>query len=92
MPTLHETLAKSHPKLQRGRVWCRTCGRTQRLDSANALRTGWPKCCGYTMTIDAPDERTPAPSNAKVSGAGTASAGLPGYAGDNQERKDHGMV
>jgi hypothetical protein len=31
-------------------------------------------------------------SNAKVSGAGTASAGLPGYAGDNQERKDHGMV
>lgn len=63
MPTLHETLAKSHPKLQRGRVWCRTCGRTQRLDSANALRTGWPKCCGYTMTIDAPDERTPAPSN-----------------------------
>lgn len=68
MPTLHETLAKSHPKLQRGRVWCRTCGRTQRVDSANALRTGWPKCCGYTMTIDAPDERTPAPSKPELCG------------------------
>lgn len=30
-----------------------------------------------------PGQERPAPSNAKVSGAGTASAGLPGYAGDN---------
>lgn len=33
-------------------VWCRTCGRSQRVD--NGLRNGWPKCCSYTMTIDHP--------------------------------------
>lgn len=53
---LHAKLAKSHPKLERGQVWCRTCGHTQRVDSADCLRHGWPKCCGYTMTIDAPGE------------------------------------
>lgn len=53
---LHEKLAKSHPKLERGQVWCRQCGHTQRVDSAVALRHGWPKHCGYTMTIDPPEE------------------------------------
>lgn len=54
---LHEKLAQSHPKLARGQVWCRTCRRTQHVDSAECLRsTGWPKCCGYTMTIDPPEE------------------------------------
>lgn len=54
---LYETIAQSHPKLTRGLVACRTCGREQRVDSANALRTGWPKCCGYTMTLDVEDVR-----------------------------------
>lgn len=54
---LHDRMAASHPKLTRGQVWCRTCGATRRVDSAVALRHGWPKCCSYTMTIDAPDER-----------------------------------
>lgn len=58
MGDLHETLAQSHPKLTRGMVWCRSCGFSQRVHSADALRNGWPKCCGYTMTIDAPDERS----------------------------------
>lgn len=49
--------AASHPSLTRGQVWCRTCGRTQKVDSALALRNGWPKCCTFTMTIDAPEER-----------------------------------
>jgi Zn finger protein HypA/HybF involved in hydrogenase expression len=44
------------PKLARGQVWCRTCGRTEHVDSAKCLREGWPKCCGHTMTIDAPWE------------------------------------
>jgi Zn finger protein HypA/HybF involved in hydrogenase expression len=44
-------------KLARGQVWCRECGRTQRTDSAEAMRHGWPKCCGYTMTIDSPEEQ-----------------------------------
>jgi hypothetical protein len=55
--TIHERLANSHPSLQRGMVWCRTCGRIKRVDSASALRSGWPKCCGYTMTIDSPEEQ-----------------------------------
>lgn len=56
---LHDALAGVHPKLARGRVWCRSCGATTRVNSGYALGHGWPKCCGYTMTIDAPDERTP---------------------------------
>jgi len=54
---LHQTLADSHPKLQRGQVWCKTCGRAEKVDSAHCLAHGWPKCCGQTMTIDSPDER-----------------------------------
>lgn len=50
-------LADPHPSLTRGQVWCPICGRTSKVDSAECLRSGWPKCCGYTMTIDSPDER-----------------------------------
>lgn len=45
------------PQMKRGLVWCMVCGATQRVDSMACLRTGWPKCCGYTMTIDSPEER-----------------------------------
>ena len=55
--TVEQTIAKSAPQLRRGQVWCRECGRTQRVNSALALREGWPKCCGYTMTIDSPEEQ-----------------------------------
>ncbi len=55
MPGLHEKLANSHPSLQRGMVWCKTCGNSQKVDSADCMANGWPKCCGYTMTIDHPD-------------------------------------
>jgi hypothetical protein len=57
----YEKLGQCHPKLARGQVWCRSCGATQKVDSGQALQRGWPKCCGYTMTIDAPDERNPTP-------------------------------
>lgn len=60
---IHAQLANSHEKLRRGRVWCRTCGSSRAVDSANAMRFGWPKCCGYTMTIDAPEERANAPAH-----------------------------
>lgn len=56
--SLYETLAKrakSHPSLERGQVWCRHCGYSEKVDSAFCLRHGWPKHCGYTMTIDHPD-------------------------------------
>ena len=54
---MYENMANSHPKLSRGMVWCTECGRSERVDSARALRSGWPKCCGCTMTIDSPEER-----------------------------------
>jgi hypothetical protein len=55
---LHERLAGSHPKLSRGRVWCRICGHTEAVDAVRCLRSGgWPTHCGQTMTIDAPTER-----------------------------------
>lgn len=37
-----------------GYVMCRHCGRIERQDMEDGLRNGWPKCCGYTMTIDVP--------------------------------------
>lgn len=39
--------------LLRKRVWCRTCQSSQVVE--HGLRDGWPKCCGFTMTIDHPD-------------------------------------
>ncbi len=56
MNELHEKLANSHEKLQRGQVWCRSCYRSKRVDAADCLKHGWPKCCGHTMTIDPPSE------------------------------------
>jgi hypothetical protein len=56
--TIYTTLAKSHPSIERGKVWCKTCKRMQRVDPAQCLQSGWPKCCGYTMTIDSPQKRT----------------------------------
>lgn len=49
--SLHDTLANSHPALQRGLVQCRQCGTHQHVDSAHCLRHGWPKCCGETMLL-----------------------------------------
>ncbi len=60
-PLNYQSLADSHPSLQRGKVWCRTCGREQKVDSAECLRFGWPKCCSYTMTIDHPETWEPTP-------------------------------
>lgn len=45
------------PQLRRGRVWCTVCGRTHLVNSGFCMEKGWPKCCGYTMTIDSPEER-----------------------------------
>ncbi len=57
MVSLYDDLAHCHPKLSRGRVWCTKCGRTTQVNAAEAFRSGWPTCCGYTMTIDSPEER-----------------------------------
>jgi hypothetical protein len=52
-----DAAAVSHPSLTRGQVWCRSCGRTEKVSTPGAMRRGWPKCCGYTMTIDNPEEQ-----------------------------------
>ena len=54
---LHDKLATCHPKLARGQVWCHSCGHTLKVLPGFALAHGWPKCCGYTMSIDSPEER-----------------------------------
>lgn len=36
-------------------VHCTVCHRDERVE--NGLADGWPKCCGYTMTIDSHEER-----------------------------------
>jgi len=47
------------PQIARGQVWCKSCGSTRRINGVNAtLGGGWPKCCGYTMTIDSPAEHS----------------------------------
>jgi RecJ-like exonuclease len=42
------------PQYKRGMVWCKTCGKSQKVDAVQCLKTGWPECCGYTMSIDPP--------------------------------------
>lgn len=54
---LYEKIAQSHPKLARGRLWCTTCAFSYSFATSGGLQRGWPKCCGYTMTIDSPEER-----------------------------------
>lgn len=54
---LHDKIANDVPQIKRGMVWCRTCCRSQKVSGADCLRRGWPKCCGFTMTIDSPDEQ-----------------------------------
>lgn len=54
---LHRKIADDVPQLKRGIVWCTKCGHSARIDAADALRNGWPRHCGYTMTIDSPEER-----------------------------------
>lgn len=55
---MYRDMATSSPQMARGRVWCYSCGKTQSVDSAECLRRGWPVCCGVTMSISSPDEKT----------------------------------
>jgi len=62
---LHERIVADVPQLSRGRVWCHSCGTTMKVNSAERLRSGWPLCCGETMSIDSPDERKALSERAK---------------------------
>ena len=57
MSEIHDHLAKEIPQIARGQAWCKTCGNSEKVNGAYCLQHGWPKCCGYTMTIDGPEER-----------------------------------
>lgn len=57
MSNIHKALSTRHPKLFRGKVWCKICGRSQRVSASRCFAYGWPKCCGQTMTIDSPSEQ-----------------------------------
>lgn len=48
---LHDRIA-ADAGLTRCRVYCTVCGRSEDVDGADCLRSGWPKCHGYTMTLD----------------------------------------
>lgn len=54
---LYDKIIEASPAFKRGVVWCRHCGSSQKVDVAASLQNGWPKCCGYTMTIDSPEEQ-----------------------------------
>lgn len=54
---MNKPLVSIHPKLSRGKVWCTICDRMLKVDPEECMKNGWPKCCGYTMSIDAPEER-----------------------------------
>jgi len=53
----YQKVVNGVPRLQRCVVWCKRCGRSELVNSARCLRSGWPECCGETMTIDSPSER-----------------------------------
>ncbi len=57
---LYDEIARSHPSLLTGRVYCTRCSQFRAVNTANALRHGWPKCCGSTMSIDSPTGRNAA--------------------------------
>jgi len=41
-----------HPLMKKNELSCRHCGKKINYDNRVALKYGYPKYCGYTMTID----------------------------------------
>lgn len=58
---LYDTIVASHPSLLKGKVYCK-CGKSRIVDAAKCLRTGWPKCCTGTMSIDKPPAQKTEPA------------------------------
>ena len=48
--TIHKTIAKKIAP-HGAYVTCEKCGIQEPVDTAKALASGWPECCGYTMTF-----------------------------------------
>lgn len=47
----------SIPQVKRAIVHCPDCGRTESVKDSHPFLGGWPKCCGFTMFLDTPEER-----------------------------------
>lgn len=48
----HAPVKEEREAVPRMRVRCGVCGREARPSHRKALRSGWPVCCGYTMTLE----------------------------------------
>lgn len=66
---MYSDMVQGSERLKRGRVWCVECGRSHTVNPAICLQIGWPKCCGYTTTIDSPAERAATASEGSEEGA-----------------------
>lgn len=49
---LYDEIARSHPSLLNGNVFCARCGKSRQVDAAQCLQHGWPKCCSVTMSLE----------------------------------------
>ena len=41
-----------HSLMKKNELSCRHCGKKIKYDNRIAMKYGYPKCCGYTMTVD----------------------------------------
>lgn len=53
-PFDYDAIVSADHSLDCGLIWCKKCGKRKKVDSATCLRNGWPKCCGYTMSLNPP--------------------------------------
>jgi hypothetical protein len=49
---IHKNIANVVWGKEKGKVHCKECGREVEVNYAECLEHGWPKCCGYTMSLD----------------------------------------
>ena len=49
---VHQRCAEAAGLGPRTVVRCRLCGHEETVDGATAMRFGWPRHCGQTMTLD----------------------------------------
>jgi hypothetical protein len=54
MMGIYAEIVDKVPQLKRGKVWCWKCQAVRIVNPEECLRSGWPMCCGQTMSIDPP--------------------------------------
>lgn len=55
---ISEKAVSTDQATKEGRVFCKACGNTFKVDSAKCIQTGWPSCCGATMALGRAMETT----------------------------------